>query len=167
MKYTPEQITELLEEVNNAIQLGYYPKFEQIKQLTEIVQQQAKQLSEAWKAYDNLLAEVEALGAEVEKIRGIAICIRDSKDEGIKLLGEALKAMQWQSSELRNKESLLEETNRDAVEYRKLYRQAKAALAIAVEALGHIEHGVPGQDASDLATEALDQINIKASQETK
>ncbi|MGF9912806.1 hypothetical protein ABEX47_17285 [Paenibacillus ehimensis] len=69
MKYTPEQITELLEEVNNAIQLGYYPKFEQIKQLTEIVQQQAKQLSEAWKAYDNLKAEMEALGSEMGCIK--------------------------------------------------------------------------------------------------
>ena len=68
-QYTPEQITELMEEVNNAIQLGYYPKFEQIKQLTEIVQQQSQQLSKAWKAYDNLKAEMEALGSEMGRVK--------------------------------------------------------------------------------------------------
>ncbi|WP_010501347.1 hypothetical protein [Paenibacillus elgii] len=60
-QYTPEQITELLEEVNNAMQLGYYPKFEQIKQLTEIVQQQA--------------AEIERLNHVLEQIE------HDTEDE--------------------------------------------------------------------------------------
>ncbi|MBU7319005.1 hypothetical protein [Paenibacillus oleatilyticus] len=157
MKYTPEQITELLEEVQTAREAatpgpwttsffapGYiitdYPLHKAVasvleynedgsvhhefdnwrhnrklianapswlQQLTEIVQQQSVELSEAWKAYDNLKAEMEALGK--------------AKDAEIE--------------------------------------QMKNELEIADEALGLIEHGVPGQDAADIATEALDRIN--------
>ncbi|MCP1306416.1 hypothetical protein [Paenibacillus tyrfis] len=84
MKYTPEQIAELLTEVQTAMDdAAKAPKNEchlfgslawvkiksptWLQKLTEIIQQQTVELSEAQKAYDNLLAEAEALGAELEE----------------------------------------------------------------------------------------------------
>ncbi|MDO3682235.1 hypothetical protein [Paenibacillus ehimensis] len=106
-QYTPEQITELLEEIQTAREaatpgpwrifegriFGYSatsidPSVHEfdtgsyrdagnarlianaptwLQQLTEIVQQLQTQKDEAWKAYDNLKAEMEALGAELEQ----------------------------------------------------------------------------------------------------
>ncbi|WP_025852815.1 DUF3850 domain-containing protein [Paenibacillus ehimensis] len=108
-KYTPEQITELLEEIQTAREAatpGPWRIFEGrifgysatsidplvhefdtgsyrdagnarliansptwLQQLADIVQQQTQELSEAWKAYDNLKAEMEALGAEMDRIK--------------------------------------------------------------------------------------------------
>ncbi|MFB6364494.1 hypothetical protein ACFCP7_10570 [Paenibacillus elgii] len=92
MKYTPEQITELLEKAQEA--LGRMVRGEQrvhipvhpddddviishaLKKLSQIVQQQRHQINESQKAYDNLLAEAEALGAESERLNhSLAIAV--------------------------------------------------------------------------------------------
>ncbi|MFB0841812.1 DUF3850 domain-containing protein [Paenibacillus oleatilyticus] len=141
-QYTPEQITELLENTNNAIQLGYYPEFERIKQLTEIVQQQA---AEPQKAYDNLLAEAEALG------------------EQSSVLKESLSAV---VDELKSTKIKLEEEQRVALYHERESYLVSTKLAMVVETLKEISQGERSSIAlAHMAADAL--VRIKASQETE
>ncbi|MBU7320295.1 hypothetical protein [Paenibacillus oleatilyticus] len=192
MKYTPEQITELLEEVQAAREVtppGLWKRVliaratTWLQKLTEIVQQQSVDLekwkrealqqyptpdayeaackalhkhreradraeasaAEAWKAYDNLKAEMEALG------------------EQSSVLKESLSAV---VDELKSTKIKLEEEQRVSLHHEREMCRLSPKLAVAVETLKEISQGERSSIAlAHMAADAL--VRIKASQETE
>ncbi|MCM3272575.1 hypothetical protein [Paenibacillus elgii] len=116
-----------------------------LQQLTEIVQQQTQQLSVAWKAYDNLKAEMEALGDQSS------------------VLKESLSAV---VDELKSTKIKLEEEQRVALHHERERCRVSTKLAMAVETLKEISQGERSSIAlAHMAADAL--VRIKASQETE
>ncbi|MFB0847309.1 hypothetical protein [Paenibacillus oleatilyticus] len=116
-----------------------------LQQLTEVVQQLQTQNIEAQKAYDNLLAEAEALG------------------EQSSVLKESLSAV---VDELKSTKIKLEEEQRVALHHERESYWVSTKLAAVVETLKEISQGERSSIAlAHMAADAL--VRIKASQETE